>query len=44
MHGWANGGANLAGHVLSAIVNPASGNPPDWQDLALSPGSMTATP
>ena len=37
MHGWANGGANLAGHVLSAIVNPASSTPPVWQDLTLSP-------
>jgi hypothetical protein len=37
MYGSANGGANLSGHVLSAIVNPASGTPPVWRDLTLGP-------
>jgi len=37
MHGAATGGGNLAGHVLSAIVNPASSSLPVWQDLTLNP-------
>ena len=37
MYGSANGGANLPGHVLSAIVNPASSTSPVWQDLTLGP-------
>jgi len=37
MHGSATGGANLAGHVLTAIVNPASSSLPVWQDLTLNP-------
>ena len=37
MYGWASGGARLSGHVLSAIVNPASGTSPLWQDLTLGP-------
>ena len=37
MYGFASGGANLAGHVLSAIVNPASSTLPVWQDLTLGP-------
>ena len=37
MYGSASGGANLAGHVLSATVNPASSTLPVWQDLTLSP-------
>jgi Abnormal spindle-like microcephaly-assoc'd, ASPM-SPD-2-Hydin len=37
MFGAANGGANLPGHVLSAIINPASGQAPQWQDLTLNP-------
>ena len=37
MYGSASGGGNLAGHVLSAIVNPASSGLPAWQDLTLNP-------
>jgi hypothetical protein len=37
MYGSANGGANLSGHVLSAIVNPASSGQPAWRDLTLGP-------
>lgn len=37
MYGAANGGAILAGHVLSAIYNPAKSNLPVWQDLSLDP-------
>jgi hypothetical protein len=37
MHGSANGGADLAGHVLSAVFNPASRAMPVWQDLTLGP-------
>ena len=37
MYGSANGGGNLAGHVLSATVHPASGGMPVWQDLTLGP-------
>lgn len=39
MYGSANGGANLPGHVLSAILNPASSTAPVWQDLTLNPVS-----
>jgi hypothetical protein len=35
MHGSSSGGGNLAGHVLSAIVDPASSALPVWQDLTL---------
>ena len=37
MYGAANGGANLAGHVLSATFDPGSGAMPVWQDLTLNP-------
>ncbi|MGA2502397.1 MAG: hypothetical protein ABSH20_32045, partial [Tepidisphaeraceae bacterium] len=37
IYGSASGGANLAGHVLSAILNPASSALPVWQDLTLGP-------
>ena len=37
MYSSADGGANLAGHVLSAVVNPASSALPVWQDLTLNP-------
>jgi hypothetical protein len=37
MYGSANGGANLPGHVLSAIVNPSLSGSPVWQDLTLGP-------
>ena len=33
MYGSANGGANLAGHVLTAIFNPTSRGAPVWQDV-----------
>jgi hypothetical protein len=37
MYGSANGGAILPGHVLTAIVNPASSTAPVWQDVTLGP-------
>jgi len=37
MYGSANGGANLPGHVLTAIVNPASSTTPVWSDVTLGP-------
>jgi len=37
MYGSASGGGNLAGHVLGATINPASGALPVWQDLTLGP-------
>jgi hypothetical protein len=36
MYGSANNGANLPGHVLSAILNPSSGASPSWSDLTLN--------
>lgn len=37
MYGAATVGGNLAGHVLSALVDPASSKLPVWQDLSLGP-------
>ncbi|MDR3704234.1 MAG: choice-of-anchor D domain-containing protein, partial [Candidatus Sulfopaludibacter sp.] len=37
MYGRANGSTRLAGHVLSATVNPAGSSSPVWQDLTLNP-------
>jgi hypothetical protein len=37
MYGSANGGANLPGHVLSVVVNPATGAAPVLTDLTLNP-------
>ena len=37
MYGSASGVPTLAGHVLSAIINPASSTFPTWQDLTLGP-------
>jgi len=37
MYGSLDGGANLAGHVLGAVVNPGSGASPVWSDLTLNP-------
>ena len=37
MHGSADGGATLAGHVLSATFDPTSGAVPAWTDLTLNP-------
>ncbi len=37
MYGSLNGGANLPGHVLTAIVNPSSSTAPVWQDVTLGP-------
>jgi len=37
MFGWADGGAILPGHVLSATFNPSAGASPQWQDLTLNP-------
>ncbi|MGA2500959.1 MAG: hypothetical protein ABSH20_24750, partial [Tepidisphaeraceae bacterium] len=39
MYGEANGGAGLPGHVLSAIINPASSTLPVWTDLTVNPVS-----
>ncbi len=39
MYGAATFGANIAGHVLSATVNPNSTTPPVWKDLTLNPVS-----
>ena len=36
-YGSANNGANLPGHVLSAIFNPSSNSAPTWNDLTLNP-------
>ena len=36
MYGAADGGATLAGHVLSATFNPNSGSPPTWHDLTFN--------
>lgn len=35
MYGSANGGANLPGHVLSAVVKPPLSAMPEWHDLTL---------
>jgi hypothetical protein len=37
MYGGATFGATLAGHVLSAIIDPNSSTTPTWKDLALNP-------
>ena len=37
MYGSENDGANLPGHVLTAIVNPASSTAPVWSDVTLGP-------
>lgn len=37
MYSSADGGATLAGHLLTATYNPASGTMPAWQDLTFSP-------
>jgi len=37
MYGGANGGANLAGHVLTTGFNPVSSTAPVWQDVTLGP-------
>jgi hypothetical protein len=37
MEGAQNDGANLSGHVLSAIVNPSANGSPTWNDLTESP-------
>ena len=39
MAGSLDGGANKAGHIFSALFNPASGTAPVWQDLTLNPVS-----
>ena len=39
LYGYADGGANLAGHVLRATFSPAGGLMPVWQDLTLNPVS-----
>ena len=38
MYGSVDGGANVAGHVLRAMVTPG-GSMPVWQDLTLNPVS-----
>lgn len=37
MFGSLNGGANLPGHILSAVINPQSATMPVWHDLTLNP-------
>ena len=37
MYGATDGGANLAGHVLSATFEPSSGAVPVWKDVTLNP-------
>ncbi len=37
MYGSANGSTNLPGHVLTAVVNPASSTAPVWHDVTLGP-------
>ena len=37
MYGALDGGVNLAGHVLSAVIDPSSSTMPVWQDLTLNP-------
>ncbi len=37
MYGSASNGANLPGHVLSAVFDPSSGALPTWTDLTLNP-------
>lgn len=37
MNGPADGGANLAGHVLKGTYNPQNASMPVWQDLTLNP-------
>ncbi len=44
MHGSADGGATLPGHLLSAIFDPASGAAPAWTDLTLDPVTNDANP
>jgi hypothetical protein len=39
LYGSATFGNNLAGHVLSATINPASSTMPTWQDLTINPVS-----
>lgn len=39
MAGSLDGGANKAGHIFSAVVDPTSSTPPVWQDLTLNPVS-----
>ena len=39
LYGGATFGANLAGHVLGATIDPASSAMPTWQDLTLNPVS-----
>ena len=37
MYGAATFGANLSGHILTAIINPASSSMPVWRDLTMNP-------
>ena len=37
MYGAATFGANLSGHILTAIINPASSPMPVWRDLTMNP-------
>jgi hypothetical protein len=39
LYGSATFGANLAGHVLSALIDPGSSTLPDWHDLTPNPVS-----
>ena len=44
MYGGATFGANLSGHILSAIINPALSSMPVWNDLTMNPVSNDNTP
>jgi hypothetical protein len=37
MYGWANGGGNLPGHVLSVVIDPSSSTPAVVTDLSFNP-------
>ncbi len=44
MYGSTDYGANLPGHVLSAIINPSSAASPTWNDLTLNPVTNDTNP
>jgi hypothetical protein len=37
MYGWLNGGGSLAGHVLTAVIDPNASAMPAWKDLTQNP-------
>lgn len=44
MYGATSYGAKIAGHVLSATIDPASSTKPTWRDLSLNPVTNDSTP